>query len=171
MMGKHALLLLLLLLLAAGAASCSSSDEEVLTYGVGPGALRMGELCIPYEETFPEYSGSRGEIYVSHTDRQCASGFCIAYEFHGRVTCPDGNAGPAECFTPAGDLVTASVPPNPLRTRPEDHVYCSCPCGGPPQLAPFCECPRGMKCKLLSAHDYTTVDPIDLRADSFCVKQ
>jgi hypothetical protein len=166
-MGKHALLLLL----AAGVTNCSGSDvREVLTYGEGAGALRIGEVCIPPDEAFPEFAGfSVGEVNVTMFDPQCASGVCLAHDFQGRVTCPDGNLGQGEeCFTPAGEQVSVDVRPHAPRTRPKDHVYCSCRCGGPRELAPFCDCPSGMKCDQLVPYEGVAA-PFS-GAGAYCVK-
>lgn len=166
-MGKPAFLILL----AGSAAGCSGSDVEVLTYGAGQGALGVGDLCIPMDEASPQFQGFNGGVELTIIDPQCSSGACLAHEFQGRVTCPDGNVGPEECFTPAGEQVTVEVRPHALRSRPEDHVYCSCRCGGPRELAPFCECPRGMSCELLVPYSYGQREEPLSGAGSYCVKQ
>lgn len=167
-MGKPALLLLLV----GGAAGCSGSDVEVLTYGAGVGALAVGEVCIPMDEASPEYAGaSIGEVHVTFFDSQCSSGTCLAHDFQGRVTCPDGNLGRGEeCFTPAGEQVSVDVRPHAPRTRPEDHVYCSCRCGGPPEHAPFCDCPSGMRCDELVPYGVTESVAF-FGAGAYCVKE
>jgi hypothetical protein len=165
---------MLLLLLAGSTAGCSGSDVEVLTYGEGAGALRIGEVCIPTDEGSPEFAGlSIGEVNVTMFDPQCASGVCVARDFQGRVTCPDGNLGQGqECFTPAGEQVSVDVRPHAPQTRPEDHVYCSCRCGGPSELAPFCDCPSGMKCDQLVPDSIGwRVDPLLSGAGAYCVKE
>lgn len=160
------------LLLAASAAGCSGSDVEVLTYGAG--ALRVGQVCIPPDEASPSFAGfSVGEINVTRFDPQCASGVCLAHDFQGRVTCPDGNLGrDEECFTPAGEQVSVDVRPHAPRAPPEDHVYCSCRCGGPRELEPFCDCPNGMKCDQLVPYSVLeSVDPLLSGAGAYCVKE
>jgi hypothetical protein len=169
-MGKR----VLLLLLAGVAAGCSSSELDVSTYGAGAGALAVGEVCIPTDEASPEFAGyATGEVNIATLDPQCASSVCLTYHFQGRVTCAEGNAGPAECYTPAGEQVTASVPPQAPDTPPEEHVYCSCRCHGPTELGPFCECPSGMKCELLVPYygGEEPEDPLYSSSGAYCVKQ
>jgi hypothetical protein len=168
-MGKYAMMALL----AASAAGCSDpATKEVLTFGTGPDALGFGEPCIPMFEDSPQFAGFvAGGAELTWLDPQCSSGACLVDNFQGRVTCPDGNLGAGECFTPAGELVTVDVRPQPLGTRAEDHVYCSCRCDGPRALAPFCECPRGTTCEPL--FPYSVSEPVDptSAAGSYCVKE
>jgi hypothetical protein len=114
----------------------------------GPNALGLGEVCVPTDENFPNFSGfSEMEVNIATGDPQCASGVCVVNEFQGRVTCPDGNLDGGDCFTPLGEWVTVPVSPA-LPERPaEDAVFCSCRCDGSRDAAPFCECPRGMVCE------------------------
>jgi hypothetical protein len=153
-------------LLLGVAVSCSDPIvRDALTSGQ-EGARAIGELCIPPDENTPTFAGfGVSAINVSIPDAQCASGACIVYDFQGRVTCPEGNFNELECFTPSGERVTAEVRPN-LDTPQEELVYCTCQCDGPSELAPFCECPRGMACDALGLGRGGAE-----RASAYCVKQ
>lgn len=131
----------------------------------------LGELCIPYDEDFPEFSGfALGELNLSTRDLQCRSGVCMVDHFQGRVDCPEGNQDGNVCLTPLGELVTVPVEPQ-LPERPaEDAVYCTCRCDGPSGAGPFCECPDDMLCEERWA--YLGSDPASLEvAGSYCVKR
>lgn len=125
---------------------------------------------MPTDEDDPTFSGfSVGEKNVSTMDPQCASGSCINRDLQGRVTCPEGNLDGGVCLTPSGELVTVPVQPN-LEARPvEDLAYCTCRCGGPSDLAPFCSCPRNMICEPFVAPNSGLSIAVS-RAGSWCVK-
>lgn len=167
-MGKRTILMLLV-----SAAGCSDpAMVEVLTFGTGPNARVFGEMCIPMDESWTDFSGySRGEVSVWEFDPQCATGVCLINDFQGRVSCPRGNLGADECYTPEGELVSVDVRPNMLDISAEDYVYCSCRCGGPSELAPFCECPRGTTCEPLVPHTSVLPERTISGSGSYCVKQ
>lgn len=129
----------------------------------------LGDMCIPYDYDFPDFSGfSVGEVNLSTGDLQCRSEVCLVDHFQGRVGCPVGNQDGNVCLTPLGEVVTVPVQPQ-LPERPaEDAMYCSCRCDGPSGTGPFCECPSDMLCeeKIVSRARE------DLEyAGSYCVKR
>jgi hypothetical protein len=128
----------------------------------------LGDLCIPEDDDFPEFSGfSLGEVNLATGDLQCRSEVCMVDQFQGRVTCPEGNLDGEVCLTPLGDLVTVPVEPQ-LPERPaEDAVYCTCRCDGPRGAGPFCECPDDMLCEEKIVGGPELLD----FAGSYCVKR
>jgi len=137
-----------------GCANDSSRTSASGEPSVSPGGAALGEVCVPYSESWTDYPGSYGqETVVEAGSPSCASDICYVWQFVGRVTCPEGQdeatlklppSDPSRCLTPSGEPVTVVVPPEDPTMPPEGHVFCSCRCDTEVELP--CTCPEGMVC-------------------------
>jgi hypothetical protein len=135
----------------------------------------VGDPCVPRDESMPAFAGfGEGETNVdapdSNSDTCGGTGYCMAYHFQGRVTCPNGSdptsSSGSTCNTPDGTPVTVAVKPQ-LAERPaEDAVICTCRCDGPSGGGPYCACPDGFTCQ---AFDDIPLEASNL-AGSYCLK-
>jgi hypothetical protein len=135
----------------------------------------VGDPCIPEDEYRASFSGyGVGEVNVESRSFQCETRLCLAANFQGRVSCPYGQADPAQpaCYLPGtkvsdGKTVTVPVPKQLVLRQTSKAVYCSCRCGGADTNVNYCQCPSGYACEKL-------VDDIGLGsaqlAGSYCIK-
>lgn len=134
----------------------------------------VGDPCVPEEEFLKDFSGfSLEQTNVESRSFQCETRICLVNHFEGRVSCPYGQKDPAAgvtnpCHIPgSADPITVAVPPQRVKRRADDSVYCSCRCGGPDKNARYCDCPSGYGCVKL-------IDDLSLGsgqlAGSYCIK-
>jgi len=155
-------------------ASACSDEAEVFKNTNAALVEHVGDPCVPEDEAYADWAGLQvNEITINDRQPECGHGYCVSYQFRGRVLCPDGNdptseSGPT-CTTTQGDPVTVTVPPHLPSRPPEDAVICSCRCDGPPGTGPFCACPDGFSCEHLV--DDLLGNEISLAyAGSYCVR-
>ncbi len=136
----------------------------------------VGDPCTPEDEYEPTFSGyGLEEVNVESKSFQCETRLCLVNHFQGRVSCPYGQADPAnpECFIPGTqDPVEKPVEPQQTARRPNDAVYCSCRCankdGSKDDGARYCECPSGYDCEKLIDFTFGQKDNL---AGYYCIKQ
>jgi hypothetical protein len=121
--------------------ACGGGNDSATKY--------VGDACTPGDEAQPGFFGfGADEVSVEGVNPDCGRGVCLINHFQGRVSCPYGQADPADpqCFL-ANGITPVSVPISPQLTnrRAELAVTCSCRCDGPDE-GPFCTCPSGSKC-------------------------
>jgi len=138
--------------LALGCGAAATSDSKNANENqVTPD--QVGEQCIPFEESDPEFPGFGEGSNLGFGATDCASGVCLSINFTGRVSCPSGQTAqalglpasdPSRCKTPDGTLVTVAVSTQLPSEPPSERVICSCRCDS--VVTNPCTCPSNMQC-------------------------
>lgn len=111
----------------------------------------VGEPCIP--ENIPPDGFNRNENIVESSSVQCRSRVCIVHKLDGtpsslcaRTPGPTADSCPVKEDDTCRDHFDnqTCTGQNPV----QDHVYCTCRCGGDGDTSgfDFCECPDGFEC-------------------------
>jgi len=125
-----------------------ATGGEATGSGKPSGDAALGEPCLPDDERDPSFSGFQlTETNIETASESCASRFCVANHFQGRVSCPYGQKdGGGGCTLPGSkEPVTAQVRPQVQERQASRVVTCSCHCAGD-GAGPYCTCPDTMEC-------------------------